>query len=64
MAEVASRGVVLRRRLPAPVTAYLRDYNLFDAERGIPVNTAVWNTVAVPAAAVSSTRLDVATVAQ
>lgn len=42
------------------VTAYLRDYNLFDAERGVPVNTAVWNTVAVPATAVGYSTLDLA----
>lgn len=34
------------------VTAQLRGYALWDAESGMPVNTAVWNTVAVPAVAV------------
>ena len=31
------------------VTACLNGYSLFDAERGVPVNTAVWNTVAIAA---------------
>jgi FkbM family methyltransferase len=35
------------------VTACLGGYNLFDAERGAPVDVAVWNTVAVPATAVA-----------
>ena len=53
--EVAKENV-------SAVTACLRGYTLFDAERGKPVNTAVWNTVAVPAAALCSTPLDLATV--
>jgi len=42
------------------VTACLGGYTLFDAERGIQVNTAVWSTVAVAASAVGSSPLDVA----
>jgi len=45
------------------VTACLRDYNLFDGERGVPVNVAVWNTVAVPAAALGSYPLGMVAVA-
>jgi len=46
----------------AAVTARLGGYTLFETERGVPVNTAVWNTVAVPAAAVCPIPLDKATV--
>jgi FkbM family methyltransferase len=46
----------------AEVTARLGGYNLFDGESGIPVNTAVWNTVAVPKPAVSPTPRRLATV--
>lgn len=53
--EVAKENV-------SAVTACLRGYTLFDAERSKPVNTAVWNTVAVPAAALCPTPLDLATV--
>jgi len=53
--EVAKENV-------SAVTACLRGYTLFDAERGKPVNTAVWNTVAVPTAALCPTPLDLATV--
>ncbi|MFZ3214340.1 MAG: FkbM family methyltransferase [Terriglobales bacterium] len=53
--EVAKENV-------SAVTACLRGYTLFDAERGQPVNTAVWNTVAVPAAAVCPTLHGLATV--
>lgn len=44
------------------VTARLRDYTLFDAESGTRVNTAVWNTVAVPKPAVSPSPRKLATV--
>jgi len=53
--EVAKENV-------SAVTACLRGYTLFDAERGKPVNTAVWNTVAVPGVALRPTPLDLATV--
>ena len=53
--EVAKENV-------SAVTACLPGYTLFDAERGKPVNTAVWNTVAVPAAAHCPTPLGLATV--
>jgi len=51
--EVAKENV-------AAVTACFRGYNLFDAERGHAVNTAVWNTVAIPAIALGPTPLDLA----
>jgi len=44
------------------VTTRLERYTLFDAESGMPVNTAVWNTVAVPAAAVHAAPRKLATV--
>src|SRR5271169_153083 len=53
--EVAKENV-------SAVTACLQGYTLFDAERGKPVNTAVWNTVAVPAAVLCSTPLGLTTV--
>ena len=43
------------------VTACLRGYNLFDGERGIQVDTAAWNTVAVPTTALCSTQHNMVT---
>ena len=54
---------VAEENAPA-VTACLRGYALFDAEHGQAVNTAVWNTLAVPAAALDSTPLEPANTAQ
>ena len=53
--EVAKENV-------SAVTACLQGYTLFDAERGKPVNTAAWNTLAIPPPALYPTALGLATV--